>query len=116
LASALPIGAGIGFLSGVTGTGGGIFLTPLLLFFRWAHTKNAAAVSALFILVNSISGLFGYVSSRQPLPGITWPLAVTVVIGGALGSHLGSRRLTSYVIRLALAAVLTIAGLKLILT
>jgi hypothetical protein len=116
LTSALPIGAGIGFLSGVTGTGGGIFLTPLLLFFRWAHTKNAAAVSALFILVNSISGLFGYVSSRQPLPGITWPLAVTVVIGGALGSHLGSRRLTSYVIRLALAAVLTIAGLKLILT
>jgi hypothetical protein len=116
LATSIPVGAGIGFLSGITGTGGGIFLTPLLLFFRWGHTKTAAAISALFILVNSISGLFGYVSSRQPLSAITWPLAATVVVGGTLGSYLGSKRLTSYLIRLALACVLTIAGLKLILT
>jgi uncharacterized protein len=53
--AALSIGAGLGLLSGLSGTGGGIFLTPLLLLMRWAHTKTAAAVSAFFILVNSVS-------------------------------------------------------------
>src|SRR5437773_11849001 len=65
-------GAGIGFLSGLTGTGGGIFLTPLLLFCQWASIRNAAAVSALFILVNSIAGLVGYISSGQPVPNFVW--------------------------------------------
>ena len=56
---AIGVGAGLGFLSGLTGTGGGIFLTPLLLFCQWAHIRQAAAVSALFIWVNSIAGLVG---------------------------------------------------------
>src|SRR6266568_4062026 len=57
---AVSVGAGLGFLAGLTGTGGGIFLTPLLLFCQWAHIRQAAAVSALFIWVNSIAGLVGY--------------------------------------------------------
>jgi uncharacterized membrane protein YfcA len=116
LGVALPMGAAIGFLSGITSTGGGIFLTPLLLFFRWATVKRAAAVSALFILVNSVSGLLGYFSNRQPLPALAWPLAVIAVLGGIIGSQLGSRHLPNRVIYICLASVLTVAGLKLIFT
>ncbi len=65
---ALSLGAGLGLLSGLTGPGGGIFLTPLLLFKRWARVKNAAAVSALFVLVNSASGLLGNLSSTKRFP------------------------------------------------
>jgi uncharacterized protein len=116
LSVALPVGAAIGFLSGMTSTGGGIFLTPLLLFFRWAKTKPAAATSALFILVNSASGLLGYFSNRQPFPPLAWPLAVAAVLGGIIGSQMGSRHLPSRAIYISLASVLTIAGLKLMLT
>jgi uncharacterized protein len=116
LAVSLPVGAGIGFLSGITATGGGIFLTPLLIFFRWAQTKPAAAVSALFILVNSAAALCGHIDSHQPLPYFAWPLAVAAVIGGLTGSTLGSRYLPARAIHLSLATVLTIAGLKLIFT
>ena len=111
---AVASGAGIGFLSGLTGTGGGIFLTPLLLFCRWAKVKEAAAVSSLFILLNSSSGLAGYVQSGRELPDFAWPLAVVVAIGGFLGSRLGSRHLPSRGIALLLAVVLVIAGTKLV--
>jgi uncharacterized protein len=114
--AAMGIGAGIGLLSGLTGTGGGIFLTPLMLFCHWARTKSAAAVSALFILVNSIAGLVGYFSSGQPVPAFAWVLAVSAVIGGTAGSYLGSRRFPVRVISLLLATVLIIAGIKLIFT
>ena len=113
---ALGVGAGIGFLSGLTGTGGGIFLTPLLLFCRWAKTKNAAAVSALFILVNSISGLTGYLSSGRSIPSIAGVIAVAAVGGGTLGSYFGSRKFPVYIIQLLLGTVLMIAGFKLIFT
>jgi uncharacterized protein len=116
LTVSLPVGAAIGFLSGITSTGGGIFLTPLLLFFRWAKTKPAAATSALFVLVNSVSGLVGYFSNRQPLPPLAWSLAVAAILGGIAGSQMGSRHLPSRIIYICLAGVLTIAGLKLILT
>ena len=116
LGVALPVGAGIGFLSGLTSTGGGIFLTPLLLFFRWTTAKCAAAISALFVLVNSISGLLGYFSNRQPLSTLAWPLAAAAVLGGIIGSQSGSRHLPNRAIYICLASVLTIAGLKLILT
>src|SRR5688572_9466018 len=65
---AMGVGAGLGLLSGMTGTGGGIFLTPLLIFLRWARTKTASATSALFILLNSISGLLGNFSATQTFP------------------------------------------------
>lgn len=114
-AVALGVGAGIGLLSGLTGTGGGIFLTPLLLLLRWARTKEAAAASALFILVNSVAGLAGYLTSRQPVPSLAWVLAVAAIAGGATGSYLGSTRLPVRAIQLLLAVVLVIAGTKLLL-
>lgn len=113
---AVTIGAGLGLLSGVTGTGGGIFLTPLLLINRWAGVKTAAAVSALFILANSISGLSGNLASTRNIPALAIPLAIAAVIGGAAGSYLGSNRLPQSAIKRLLAVVLLIAGTKLIFT
>jgi uncharacterized protein len=114
--TAIGTGAAIGFLSGLTGTGGGIFLTPTVLFFRWARIRQAAAVSALFILVNSISGLAGYFTSNHYIPALGIIVAPTALIGGVLGSHLGSRRFPVRIISLLLATVLVIAGTKLIFT
>ncbi|HEU0275009.1 MAG TPA: sulfite exporter TauE/SafE family protein [Candidatus Udaeobacter sp.] len=113
---AIGAGAGLGFLSGLTGTGGGIFLTPLLLFCRWAHIRQAAAVSALFIWVNSIAGLVGYFTKVRSIPSLGVSLAVAAIIGGAVGSYLGSKRLAVRAISLFLATVLFIAGIKLIFT
>jgi uncharacterized membrane protein YfcA len=113
---AIAAGAGLGLLSGLTGTGGGIFLTPLLIFMRWARTRNAAAVSAPFILLNSMSGLSGNLAATKTLPVIIAPLLIAVAIAGFIGSHAGSRRLPALAIKRLLAAVLLIAGLKLIFT
>lgn len=115
-AAALASGAGIGLLSGLTGTGGGIFLTPLLLMMGWARPKNAAAVSALFILMNSTSGLLGNWASTRDLPDELPILLAAVFIGGAIGSFMGSRRLPAQQIKRLLAVVLVIAGLKLLFT
>jgi uncharacterized membrane protein YfcA len=113
---AIGVGAGLGFLSGLTGTGGGIFLTPLLLFCKWAPIKRAAAISALFILVNSIGGLVGYFSAKHSIPTLGIYLAIPAIIGGTIGSYLGSRRLPVRGIAIFLATVLMIAGIKLIFT
>ncbi len=113
---ALTSGAGIGLLSGLTGTGGGIFLTPLLLFMGWADAKRAAAVSALFVLVNSVSGLAGNISATKSLPPFIVPLLIAAALGGSLGSYFGSRRIQPSTIKKLLALVLLIAGLKLIFT
>jgi len=113
---AIGMGAGLGFLSGLTGTGGGIFLTPLLLFCRWAHIRQAAAVSALFILVNSIGGLAGYFTKKHSIPALGLILAMAAIIGGTIGSRLGSRHFPVRTISILLAIVLTIAGAKLLFT
>ncbi len=113
---ALGTGAGIGLLSGLTGTGGGIFLTPLLLLRSWARTKQAASVSALFILVNSIAGLAGYLASRQSMPPVAGAMAASAVCGGVFGAHFGSRRFPVRVMQRLLAIVLVLAGFKLIFT
>ena len=113
---ALSTGAGLGLLSGLTGTGGGIFLTPLMIFLRWSSTKQASATSALFILVNSLAGLFGNVASTRQFPLFAVPMVVAAVVGGVFGSYLGSRQFSPLFIKRLLAVVLTIAGLKLILT
>jgi uncharacterized membrane protein YfcA len=111
---ALGVGAGLGLLAGLTGTGGGIFLTPLLLLMRWARTKEAAAVSALFILVNSTAGLLGNLSATRSVPTLALPLAIAAVVGGAVGSHCGSRRFPVAAVRRLLAAVLLVAGVGLV--
>lgn len=113
---AIVLGGGLGLLSGLTGTGGGIFLTPLLLFMRWAKAKPAAAVSAFFILVNSVSGLLGNISSTKLFPSYAIVLAIAAIIGGTVGSYYGSQRLEHATIKRLLAIVLLIAGAKLILT
>ncbi len=116
LLAALVLGAAIGLLSGLTGVGGGIFLSPILLLMGWADVRKTAGVSAAFILVNSASGLFGHWESVKSLPPqILW-WAPAALVGGLIGSELGSRRLTPLTMRRLLAAVLVVAGLKLLLT
>ena len=111
---AVGIGAAIGLLSGLTGTGGGIFLSPVLLFAGWAETRAASGLAAPFILGNSIAGLAGNFSRLASLPS-TLPLWIgAVVIGAVIGSELGSRRARTLLLRRALSVVLVIAGFKLI--
>jgi uncharacterized protein len=113
---ALPVGAGLGFVSGLTGVGGGIFLSPLFLLCRWAGIRTTAAVSAAFILVNSIAGLLGHAGASRALPPQLWLWAIAAVAGGTIGSWLGSRRAAPSSLRLLLVAVLIVAGTKLLLT
>ena len=116
LAWALPVGAVLGLLSGLVGVGGGIFLTPLLLMAGWARAKVAAAVSAPFILLNSLAGLLGWWGQGQgwPSPAFLAPLLLAAIVGGSLGGWLGSRRLAPEGIKRALAVVLLVAGLKML--
>lgn len=111
---ALLIGAGIGLLSGMVGVGGGIFLTPILVLANWSETKTAAGVSALFILVNSISGLAGNYSQLSVVPSEVWFWIAAAIAGGILGSTLGAKKFDSLMLRRVLASVLVLAGIKLI--
>jgi uncharacterized membrane protein YfcA len=113
--TALGLGGVLGLLSGLTGTGGGIFLTPLMIFMRWGKTKTVAAVSAMFILLNSISGLLGVISSGNALPSLAGKLVPAAILGGTVGSYLGSKRFSPMVIKRILSAVLILAAYKLIL-
>ena len=111
---ALIVGGTVGVLSGLTGVGGGIFLSPILLLMHWARTKETSGISAAFILVNSIAGLLGHVSavSRVPSSIVIW--AVAAVIGGLTGTELGTRVLPVAGIRRWLSIVLVVAGVKLL--
>jgi uncharacterized membrane protein YfcA len=113
---AVASGSVIGLLSGLTGTGGGIFLSPLLLFTEWAGTRPTAGASAAFILANSVAGLAGNFASVQNLPAAIPYWMAAAAVGALIGTELGSRRLKNRGIRRALAAVLVVAGLKLIFT
>jgi len=108
------LGGGIGLLSGLTGVGGGVFLTPALLALRVAPVRTAAAVSSAFILVNSVAGLAGRVVAGVAVPTVAWPLVVAAVVGGLAGAWLGAFRLAVPTLRAVLAVVLTLAGLKLL--
>jgi len=115
LAWAMLVGAGLGLLAGLTGVGGGIFLSPLLLLLGWAGTKQTSAVAAPFILVNSIAGIAGaFAVKAATLPSQLWILALAVLIGGWLGAEYGSRRFTNPFIRRLLAVVLASAGAKMV--
>ncbi len=112
--TSLLIGAGLGFLAGLTSTGGGVFLTPVLLWMKWAGAKPAAAVSAAFILVNSPAGLIGQLAGGATIPLLVIPLGVAALLGGWFGSRSGSQWLSAVTIRRLLAVVLLIAGGKMI--
>ena len=111
---ALVCGAAMGLLSGLVGVGGGIFLTPLLLLMNWSETKTAAGVSALFILVNSAAGLLGNYKQVSVLPSDVVLWIGSAIVGGIIGSLLGSRKFESLMLRRVLAAVLLFAAVKLI--
>jgi uncharacterized protein len=108
-------GGAIGLIAGLTGTGGGIFLTPLMVMRRWAGTKTVSAVSAGFILFNSIAGLLGNWRAIGSLPEMTGKLLLLALMGGAIGSYWGAWRLSTDRIKHFLGAVLAIAGVKLLL-
>jgi uncharacterized protein len=115
LIPAFAAGAAIGLLSGLTGVGGGIFLSPLVLLLGWAGTRETSGIAALFILVNSVAALAGHGDvSALPQHFPLW-MAVVAVLGW-LGAEFGSRRFRLPVIRNLLAVVLALAGTKMILT
>lgn len=113
---AMLAGGGIGFIAGLTGVGGAIYLSPVLYAMRWADMRTNAAVSGAFVLVNSISGLLGYLGSGAAIPTFTPLLVVAALTGALLGTSLGLQRMNATAIRRLLGIVLTIAGGKLILT
>jgi len=113
---AVGVGATLGLLAGLTATGGGVLLTPLLIFMHWAPTRTAAAVSAPFILLNSVAALGGVVKATTSVPTFALPLALAGVAGGVVGSYYGAERLPHTVIKRLLGTVLAIAGAKLVLT
>ena len=111
----LLVGGIIGFFSGLIGIGGGIILSPVILLLHWGKMKEAAAVSALFIWVNSAAGLFGQLSSGVTLTSQSFVLVGFALLGGFLGSYLGSHKFNNKHLRKVLAFVLIIASVKLFL-
>jgi uncharacterized membrane protein YfcA len=113
IATSLAVGGGIGFLSGLTGVGGGIFLSPVLIILHWAGLRRTAAAAAAFILLNSISGLAGYIQKGGAFPDHIAFWSVAVVSGGFIGSTLGATKFNSPALRVLLGVMLAMAGLKL---
>lgn len=111
---AVVAGGALGLLAGLTGTGGGIFLSPLLLFLAWSDARTTSGVAAVFILCNSVAGLLGNVASVRALPPDLALYATAVLLGAAVGTTLGIGRLPVPMILKALGLVLAVAGLKLI--
>ncbi|MBI2899364.1 MAG: sulfite exporter TauE/SafE family protein [Planctomycetes bacterium] len=112
---AAGLGAGLGFLSGIVGVGGGIFLSPIMVLRRWASQQRVAATAACFIVINSIAGLAGRAAGGMSLPRSLLPLVGAAFLGGLAGSWLGARRLTPFWLRRLLAVVLLVAAGKMML-
>jgi uncharacterized protein len=110
---AVLLGTGIGFLSGLTGTGGGIFLSPLIVMCAWCELRTASGVAAVFILGNSVAGLAGNVVAVRALPPELPIYAVAVILGALVGTSIGTQA-PPLVIQRVLGLVLIIAGAKLI--
>lgn len=114
LLASLIIGGLIGLLSGVIGIGGGIILSPVILLLHWANMKQTAAVSALFILVNSLAGLAGlFTKGFDFRPEMVW-MIVVAFIGGLAGSYLGAMKFEGAILKKVLAVVLLMASMKLL--
>lgn len=110
------VGASIGFLSGLIGIGGGIILSPVLLLLRWTNQKETAAISALFIFVNSIAGLVGQLSKGVEFSVDMISFVVVAFIGGLCGAYLGALRFPQTVLKFVLGVVLAMASYKLLFT
>lgn len=115
MAVAMLIGAALGFASGLIGVGGGIFLSPLMILLGWARVREVSGIAALFILVNSISGLLGHLSSLSHVPEYAPLLAGMALVGGSLGALCGSRHLPVATILKAMSVMLVAAGGKMFL-
>jgi len=113
LLPALSIGALLGFFSGMIGIGGGIILSPVLILFHWANLKESAAASALFILLNSISGLTALVSGGFILDPRIALWVIVGIVGGIAGSYTGSFKINPEKLKFVLASVLLMASIKL---
>jgi uncharacterized protein len=111
---AAAAGAAIGFVSGITGVGGGVFLAPLMIALHWASPKQTAAVSAPFILANSVVGLAGALYGGQSPAADTWLYALAAVAGAVIGTNVGLRWLSQTMTRYVLAIVLVAAGAQLL--
>ena len=112
----LLIGAGIGLLSGLIGIGGGIILSPILLLLKWADMKQTAAISALFIFVNSLSGLAGQLQKGISFSADMYAYVAVAFVGGICGAWFGSLKFKQNILQYLLAAVLIIASYKLLFT
>ncbi len=111
----VAIGAALGFVSGLTGIGGGIFLTPLLILSAWEEPRRTGGAAAVFILVNSVLGFFGHLSAAALVPAYAGVLAPVALAGGLIGSWVGVNRLSQVAIRRVNTVVLIVSGGKLVL-
>jgi uncharacterized membrane protein YfcA len=117
---AVPVGGLIGFLAGITGIGGGIFLAPVIYLFRLASARSVAGITSAFILVNSMAGLAGQmmkVDEHSPLPALldAWPLFIAVIIGGQIGSHFGTHKLSEIWVKRLTAVLILYVAVRLLL-
>ena len=110
----LPIGIVLGLISGMIGIGGGVFLSPILLFLRWADAKKTAAVSGAFIVLNSLSGLSGHISRGNFSLEHSTYFFIVVFLGALVGSRYSTRRISSKHLQWLLAVVMVFAGIKLL--
>ena len=116
IALSILIGAAIGFLSGLIGIGGGIILSPVLLLLKWSDMKQTAAISALFIFVNSLSGLAGQLTKGIHFSPDMYTYVAVAFIGGICGAYFGSLKFKSNILKYLLAVVLMVAAYKLLFT
>lgn len=114
LLGALIIGAIIGLLSGMIGIGGGIILSPIILLLHWGNMKQTAAISALFIFVNSIAGLAGLISKGTTIDNQIYSLVLIAITGGMAGAYIGRKQLSNKTLKVILSLVLFIASIKLL--
>jgi hypothetical protein len=111
----LLIGSVIGLISGLIGVGGGVFLSPILILGNWTHVKNASGIAALFILFNSAAGFLGHLTAVSNVDAQIFYWVAAVMMGGMLGSHLGTRKFNNKLVLALLFVVLLSAGLKFVL-
>lgn len=108
------IGGAIGFIAGITGIGGGVLLSPLLILTHWADPKKTSGIASTFIVANSIVGIIGHLSETKFPPNYIWYFVATAAIGGLIGSNLGSKRLANSGIKKVLAVIMLISGVQLV--